>query len=121
MQRPKILIIDDEADICERLSKFLRKKINCQIEKSGDGKEALKKLKTENFDLVLLDIKMPGLNGIEVIKEAARFTPQTKFLVISGYDSEEVAKEALAAGAIDYVTKPQDIDALWLKVKSVFS
>ncbi|MCX5695015.1 MAG: response regulator [Candidatus Omnitrophica bacterium] len=87
MLKPLILVVDDEADVRERLCNILSRKIDCRVQKAADGQEALEKLKKEKFDLVLVDIKMPGLSGIDVMKEAAKFTPQTKFLAVSAYDS----------------------------------
>jgi len=119
MPEVKILVVDDEEDVRESLGNFLSRRIDCTLEKAASGEEALKKLKGDKFDLVLLDIKMPGLSGIDVMKETAKFSPQTKFLAISGYDSDEVADEALKAGATDFITKPQTPATILLKVKSI--
>lgn len=119
--KPKILVVDDEADVVERLANIILRSINCFVEKASDGKEALEKLKNYTFDLVLLDIKMPGLSGIDVIKEAVKFVPQTKILAISGYDSREVADEALKAGAVDFLPKPLTKEAIELKLKQILS
>jgi YesN/AraC family two-component response regulator len=119
--QPKILVVDDEQDIRERLVNFISRKISCSLEEAADGSQALEKLKKGGFDLVLLDIKMPGLSGIDVMKEALKLAPQTKFLIISGYDSREVAADALGAGAIDYIPKPQTVEAIELKVREVLS
>ncbi|MBM3246910.1 MAG: response regulator, partial [Candidatus Omnitrophica bacterium] len=100
--KPKILVVDDEDDVVERLASIILRRFNCLVEKANDGAEALDKLKKDAFDVVLLDIKMPGLSGIDVIKEAVKFTPHTKILAISAYDSHEVADEALGAGALDF-------------------
>ncbi len=70
-------------------------------------------------DIVLMDIKMPGLSGIDVIREAIKFTPQTQFLAISGYDSSEVADEALRAGAVDFIHKPQTVEGIERKVRDI--
>jgi len=121
MQKPRILIVDDEEDVLERLASIIAKRITPEVDKACNGREALEKLRQKHFDLVLLDIKMPGLSGIDVLKEAMKFTPQTKFLAISGYDSHEVADEALKAGAIDFVSKPQTAEAIELKVKQILS
>lgn len=121
MPIPKILIVDDEQDVRDRLSNFISKKIHCEIEEASDGKEALEKLKEEKFDLMVLDIKMPGLSGIDVIKEATKFTPQTKILAISAYDSQEVASQALKEGAVDYIPKPQTIEGIDLKARDILS
>jgi YesN/AraC family two-component response regulator len=121
MPKAKILIVDDEKDVIERLASFISKKIDCIIEQASSGEEALNKLKGDTFDLAVLDIKMPGLSGIDVINEAMKFTPQTKFLAISAYDSYEIADQALKAGAIDFIPKPQTPEAIELKVKDILS
>jgi len=121
MSEIKILVVDDENDVRESLGNFIARRIDCVLEKAASGEDALNKLKSDKFDLVLLDIKMPGLSGIDVMKETAKFSPQTKFLAISGYDSDEVANEALKAGAVDFVTKPQTPAAIVLKVKDILN
>jgi len=120
-QIPRILVVDDEKDVRERIRSFILRKINCEVEIAPDGKVALEKLKQIRFDLVLLDIKMPGLSGIDVIKEAVKFTPQTKIIAFSGYDSQEVADLALKEGAVDFLPKPHTIEAIELKVKNVLT
>jgi len=119
--KPKILLVDDEVDVVERLANIILRRINCVVEKASDGRQALEKLKKDTFDLVLLDIKMPGLSGIDVIKEAVKFTPQTKILAISAYDSQDVADSALKAGAIDFIHKPLTKEAIELKLKQILS
>lgn len=121
MLKPLILVVDDEADVRERLCNILSRKIDCRVQKAADGQEALEKLKKEKFDLVLVDIKMPGLSGIDVMKEAAKFTPQTKFLAVSAYDSSEIAQGALSAGAVDFLHKPLTPEAIELKVKAILA
>ena len=119
--KPRILVVDDEADVVERLSNIILRRFNCIVDKAHNGKVALEKLKEHAVDLVLLDIKMPGLSGIDVIKEAVKFTPQTKILAISAYDSEEVANEALKAGAFDFLPKPLSKEAIELKLKQILT
>jgi YesN/AraC family two-component response regulator len=119
MAQVKILIVDDEEDVLERLAKLVARRFKCEVEQASNGTIALEKLKKEKFDVMMLDIKMPGLSGIDVIREAAKFTPETKILAISGYDSQEVAEEALKAGAVDFLHKPQTPDAIELKLKDI--
>lgn len=119
MQIPKILIVDDERDVRVRLGNLISRRINCIVEKASNGKKALEKLKKDNFDLVFLDIKMPGLSGIDVVREAIKFTPQTKFLAITAYDSCEIADEVLKAGAVDYIHKPLTIEGMERRVKEI--
>jgi len=119
--KPRILVVDDEVDVVERLSNIILRRFSCIVEKAHSGKAAMEKLKEHTFDLVLLDIKMPGLSGIDVIKEAVKFTPQTKILAISAYDSDEVASEALKAGAFDFLPKPLSKEAIELKLKQILT
>ena len=119
MPQARILVVDDEEDVRQRIGSFLECKINCAVELAANGEEALKKLKESQFDLVLLDIKMPGLSGIDVLRQAAADSIVTKFLAISGYDSQEVADEALRFGAIDFIPKPQTSTTILLKVKDI--
>jgi DNA-binding NtrC family response regulator len=119
--KPKILVVDDEEDVVEWLTNIVLRRFNCLVEKANDGTEALQKLKKDTFDVVLLDIKMPGLSGIDVIKEAVKFTSQTKILAISAYDSQAVADEALKAGALDFLPKPLTKEAIELKLKHILS
>ncbi len=121
MPKAKILVVDDEADARDYLSNIIFRKFNCSIEKAASGEEALLKLKKDKFDLVVLDIKMPGLSGIDVMRQSAKFSPQTKFLAISAYDSDEVANQALKAGAVDFIPKPHTMETLELKLKGVLN
>lgn len=121
LMKPKILIVDDEEDVVQSLSKFVSRRFNCEVEKAGSGEEALRKLRKESFDLTIIDIKMPGLSGIDVMREALKFTPETKFLAISGYDSQEIAAQALKAGAVDFIPKPQTVEGIELKVKAILT
>jgi YesN/AraC family two-component response regulator len=119
MSKARMLIVDDEKEVRDFLAAFLLRKLNCLIEIASSGEEALEKLKKEKFDLVLIDIKMPGLSGIDIIERAVKFTPETKFLTISGYDSDEIAHAALKAGAVDFIPKPQTVEAIKAKVKDI--
>jgi CheY-like chemotaxis protein len=119
IEKPKILVVDDEEDVRTRLVNLIARHFSCEVDKAANGQEALQKLKNNKFDLVVMDIKMPGLSGIDVIREAIKFTPQTQFLAISGYDSNEVADEALRAGAVDFIHKPQTVGGIERKVKDI--
>lgn len=116
MDIPKILIVDDEAEIRTSLNNFLSRNIECNILEAGDGKEAMDILKKEVFDLVLLDLKMPGISGMDVLKKTKEIQPQTEIVVISAWDSQAVAREAIKEGAQDYITKPSTINVIFNKV-----
>lgn len=119
IQKPRILVVDDEEDVRNRLGNLINRHFVCEIDRASNGQEALDKLKLDRFDLVVLDIKMPGLSGIDVIKKAVKFTPDTKFLAVSAYDSTEVADEALRVGAVDFVHKSQSIEGIERKVRDI--
>lgn len=119
IQEPKIMIVDDEQDILERLANLISKRFVCDTDTAASGEAALDKLKKNKFDLVILDIKMPGLSGLDVIREAVKFTPDTKFLMVSAYDSDEIAGEALRAGAADFVSKFQTVEGVERKVRDI--
>jgi DNA-binding NtrC family response regulator len=100
-----ILIVDDEEGIRESLNLILGE--NHQLVFASGGKEAMLKLGDANkVQLVLLDIKMPRLNGLEVLKQIRETCPSLPVIVVTGYQSVETAREALKIGAVDYVPKP---------------
>lgn len=117
--KPRILVVDDEEEARTYLGKLIGRFFNCEVEKATDGQEALDKLKANKFDLVVLDIKMPGLSGIDVIREAIKFTPETKFLAVSAYDSDDIAAEALRVGAVDFLHKPHTVEGIERKIKDI--
>ncbi len=119
IEEPRILIVDDEQDVRERLSELILRHFACKVDTAASGREALDKLKKNKTDLVVLDIRMPGLSGIDVIKEAVKFAPDTKILAVSAYDSQDVANEALKYGAVDFIHKPQTTAGIERKVKII--
>ena len=119
VEEPSILVVDDEEDVREKMSELISRHFTCKVDTAANGREALDKLKKNKFDLVVLDIRMPGLSGIDVIKEAVKFTPETKILAVSAYDSQDVANEALKYGAVDFIHKPQTAAGIERKVKDI--
>ncbi|MCU0666869.1 MAG: response regulator [Candidatus Omnitrophica bacterium] len=117
----RILIVDDEQEARDNLGNFLSRHIECEIRKSSNGRDALEILDKENFDLMVLDIKMAGISGIDVLKAARANYPSVKVLIISAWDSQSVAAEALEVGAIDYITKPASMDVVFQAVKKILS
>lgn len=119
IEEPRILVVDDEADVCERMAELISRHFACKVDTALNGREALDKLKKDKTDLVVLDIRMPGLSGIDVIKEMVKFTPETKILAVSAYDSQDVANEALKYGAVDFIHKPQTSEGIERKVRDI--
>jgi len=105
MSKKRILICDDEIGIRESLNLIL--KDNYDISFCHNGQECLELLESgQNFDLLLLDIKMPRLSGLETLRNIKNKKPELKAIIITGYRSVETAAEAINAGACDYIVKP---------------
>jgi two-component system response regulator PilR (NtrC family) len=102
---PTILIVDDEPNIIEILEMVLLDE-GMDVLKSASGREALDILREKDVDVVISDIKMPDLSGVELLQEAERLAPETVFIMITAFASTETAIEALQHGAFDYITKP---------------
>jgi two-component system response regulator PilR (NtrC family) len=108
---PVILIVDDESDILEVLEIVLRDE-GLEVLKSGSGKEALALLRKRDVDVVLSDIRMPDLSGVDLLREVKSFSPDTAFVLITAYAGTDTAIEAVQHGAYDYITKPFRMDEL---------
>lgn len=104
MAKHMILVCDDEEIVRASITLVLEK--DYQLVFAGDGEEALKQFNAQAIDLVLLDLKMPKLDGLEVLKALMTRTPVPRVLMLTAYHSVEVAQRATQLGAIDYVTKP---------------
>ncbi len=113
MTKSKILIVDDDSLVCESLKELLVLE-GYEVETALDGFAALAKVKADHFHLILSDIHMPGLNGLELLKELKGLEPEAPVIFITGHGHIDGAVEAIKMGAYDYVTKP--IDDLRLKL-----
>ncbi|HEY1201204.1 MAG TPA: sigma-54 dependent transcriptional regulator, partial [Niastella sp.] len=112
-----ILIIDDEKAIRKTLSEILSYE-GYKIEEAGDGEEGLKKFKEKAYDVVLCDIKMPKLDGIEFLDKAREANPDVPVIMISGHGTIETAVEAVKKGAYDYISKPPDLNRLLITIRN---
>src|SRR3989338_3535264 len=106
-----VLVVDDEPKLRILLEKFLQLH-GLQTMTAGSGREALEALKTFDATIVLLDIKMPDMNGVEALKHIKALKPHTTGLMITGVEDEHTMQEALALGAYDYLMKPFDLEYL---------
>ena len=106
-----ILIVEDEAIMRESLRDWLTEG-GYQVETAEDGEEALKTIAERDFDIVILDLRLPGKDGIEVLREAKEKRPKLKGVIITAYPSVGTAVEAMKEGAIDYLPKPFDLNDL---------
>ncbi|MGI9553808.1 MAG: sigma-54-dependent transcriptional regulator [Thermodesulfobacteriota bacterium] len=110
-----LLVVDDEPGMREFLEIMLRKE-EYNVKVASNGEEALDLLQKEQFDLAIVDIQMPGINGIEVLKSATENHPNTTIIMITAFASHESAIEAMKIGAYDYITKPFKIDEIKLVI-----
>ncbi|MEJ2093292.1 MAG: response regulator [Syntrophobacterales bacterium] len=102
---PAVLVVDDERNIRLTLSMALEA-LKIPVDTAESGEEALQKLAEKSFRLMLLDLKLPGIDGLEVLRQAVDNYPDTKVIIITAYGSIEVAVEAMKIGAIDFLQKP---------------
>ncbi|MEO6812623.1 MAG: sigma-54 dependent transcriptional regulator [Ginsengibacter sp.] len=114
---PSILIIDDEKAIRKTLTEILGYE-GYKIEEAADGEEGLRKFKEKNYDLVLCDIKMPKLDGIEFLEKAKEINGETPIIIISGHGNIETAVEAVKKGAYDYISKPPDLNRMLITLRN---
>lgn len=112
-----ILIIDDEKAIRKTLSEILSYE-GYKIEEASDGEEGLKKFREKSYDVVLCDIKMPKLDGLEFLDKAREANPDVPVIMISGHGTIETAVEAVKKGAYDYISKPPDLNRLLITIRN---
>ena len=112
----RILVVDDEAIIVKALVKYLTQE-GYEVDSAGDGAEAIEKFKNGHFDLLVTDLKMPTMDGIDLIREIRALSPTTACIVMTGYGSIANAVEAMKAGAFHYVTKPFELADVGMIVK----
>ncbi|MEY2868550.1 MAG: hypothetical protein RIR01_1005 [Bacteroidota bacterium] len=115
----KILIIEDEAAIRRVLAKILSEENDAyQVEEAEDGFSGYEKIKNNDFDLVLCDIKMPKMDGVELLEEVKKIKPEIPMVMISGHGDMETAIQAMRLGAFDYISKPPDLNRLLNTVRN---
>ncbi|MDD5038499.1 MAG: response regulator [Dehalococcoidales bacterium] len=108
---PKILVVDDEKHIRDSCIKLLQRK-RFEAEGAASGSEALEKIKEQAYDLVLLDVRMPGMDGIETLRRAREIAPNILVLVLTGHGTIDTANEAMKLGAAGFIRKPIAIEDL---------
>jgi DNA-binding NtrC family response regulator len=114
-----VLLVDDELEFLETLVKRLRKR-KLNTTGVGSGEQALEVLRTEPVDVVVLDVKMPGMDGIETLRAIKKMRPLVEVIMLTGHANMEVAITGMELGAFDYLMKPMDIDELLYKLQDAF-
>ncbi|MDY6830385.1 MAG: sigma-54 dependent transcriptional regulator [Thermodesulfobacteriota bacterium] len=117
MNLKSILIVDDETDMLQLLKRTLEPDLNCRVETATSGKAALEQIAENHFDLVLADIKMPGMDGLALLHHIKQDIPDLTVVMMTAHGSIEKAVEAIKLGAYDFITKPFDHDSLLVRLE----
>jgi len=116
MEKDRVLLVDDEIDFVETLAERLRNR-GIEVDFATSGEESIEKVKTKDFDAVVLDFAMPGLNGIDTLKAMREHNPDIQAMLLTGQATIKTAVEATRLGAVDVLEKPTDIETLLEKIR----
>jgi len=115
----RVLVVDDDPNVQEILREFLSAK-GYEIITAGDGAEGLRRVKEERPHLILLDIQMPKMDGLEVLRQLRQIDKEVSVIMITSVNEQEIARQAIELGAFDYIVKPLDLpyleQSLWYKI-----
>ena len=114
-----ILLVDDEVEFLDTLVKRMKKR-DVNVAGVGSGEEALQWLNQHKVDVVVLDVRMPGIDGIQTLREIKQHHPLIEVIMLTGHANMEVAIEGMEIGAFDYLMKPVEIDDLLYKVQDAY-
>jgi DNA-binding NtrC family response regulator len=112
----KVLLVDDEVDFLDTLSERMRNR-GMEVATSSSGAEALKKVEQESYDVIILDLMMPGVDGLEALKILKEKRPELQVILLTGHATVEKGIEAMKLGAMDFLEKPADLSQLTEKIK----
>ncbi len=119
MERFKVLVVDDEEDFLETLVKRLKSR-DLEVMGAESGRKALELIENQDFDVVVLDVKMPGMDGIETLQELKKKKPLIEVIMLTGHASVESGIQGMQLGAFDYVMKPVPLDDLLEKMRQAY-
>ena len=119
MEKMKMMLVDDEERFLSTTQKLLSRK-GYDVLTAVSGAEALEKMRTQNVHVVILDVKMPGMDGITTLKQIKRLFPMVEVIMLTGHATAESAVEGLKSGATDYLMKPTDVDILIEKAEEAY-
>ena len=117
MAGEKVLLVDDEKEFVAALSERLELR-DMRVDSAGDGKTALEKASAKKYDIIILDLAMPGMDGIETLRELKKGNPDLHVILLTGRGSLQKSVEAMKLGAMDFLEKPADINLLMEKIKT---
>jgi DNA-binding NtrC family response regulator len=116
---PRLLLVDDEERFRVTLSKLLGVR-GIQVAAVGSGEEALEELKNKPYDVILLDVRMPGMNGIEALAAIKKINPDLEVIILTGHASVDAAVDIMKLGGYDYLLKPCSVDELMDKIDGAY-
>ena len=119
MDKVKVLLVDDEERYLKTMSRLMSKK-GCEVLTAQSGPEALESLTGHPAQVVILDVKMPGMDGNQTLREIKNHFPLVEVIMLTGHATVDSAIDGLKAGAFDYLMKPADIDAIMEKVEDAY-
>jgi DNA-binding NtrC family response regulator len=119
MSRPRILIVDDEQDFLSSLVQRFKLR-DMDVSGAPHAEKALEIMETREFDVVVLDIKMPGMGGMAALEKIKKLYPKTQVVVLTGHGCMESGVQGMALGAFDYMIKPVKIDDLLKKIQAAY-
>ena len=120
MEKFTVLLVDDEKEFLATLVKRLNKR-GLTVLEAYSGNQALNIIQTEMIDVVVLDVRMPEIDGLETLREIKKINPLIEVIMLTGHASIEVAIQGMEAGAFDYLMKPMDINDLLYKLQDAFT
>ena len=115
---PKVLIVDDQVSIRRTLRDIIEMEKNFKVDEAGDGLECLVKIKKDSFDVIIMDIKMPKMDGMETLERIQQLAPQLPVIMVSGHANIDTAVEAVKKGAFDFVSKPLDVNRILITIRN---
>ncbi|MFW5731061.1 MAG: sigma-54-dependent transcriptional regulator [Desulfonatronovibrionaceae bacterium] len=115
MVQEKVLLVDDEKDFVDVLTQRMKGK-GLEVKSAYSGQEALKAVDSESFDAIILDMKMPDMDGIETLKKMKQINPDLQVILLTGHATVDKGVEAMKLGAMDFLEKPAEINALLEKI-----
>ncbi len=119
---PRVLVVDDEPDAVELLQEFLAGK-GYEVVTACNGEEALERVKADRPHVILLDVRMPRMNGLEVLRQVRQIDKEVGVIMVTAVNEEETGRQAMSLGAFDYVVKPLDLAYLersvWYKITTM--